>query len=66
MINFGAKVFDDGWIVLVELDLCIASCEGAKLDPLPGENDWLRLCAEGCPGPEGEVITADLGLAFGA
>ena len=65
-MNFGAKVLDDGWIVRVELDLCIASCKGAKLDPLGGENDWLRLCAEGCLVPEGEVITAGLGLALGA
>ena len=66
MINFGAKVLDDGWIVRAELDLCIASCKGAKLDPLGGENDWLRLCAEACPVPGGEVITAGLGLALGA
>ena len=66
MINFGAKVLDDGWIVRAELDLCIASGKGAKLDPLGGENDWLRLCAEACPVPEGDVITAGLGLALGA
>ena len=65
-MNFGAKVLDDWWIVLVEFDLCIACCNGAKLDPLGGENDWLRLCAGGAPAPEGEVMMADLGLVVGA
>ena len=53
-------------MVLVEFDLCIAGCNGAKLDPVGGENDWLRLCEAGSPVPEGEVMIADLGLVFGA
>ena len=65
-MKFGAKVLDDWWAVLVELDLCIAGCNGAKLVPLGGENDWLRLCAAGLPMPEGEVMIADLGLVVGA
>lgn len=53
-------------MVLVEFDLCIAGCNGAKLDPLGGENDWLRLCAAEVPVPEGEVMIADLGPMIGA
>ena len=64
-MNFGAKVLDDWWVTLAEFDLCIASCNGAKLDPLGGENDWLRLCVGGAPVPEGEVMVAVLGFTLG-
>ena len=65
-MNSGAKVLDNWWVILVEFDLCIASCNGAKLDPPGGENDWLRLCAGGAPVLEDEVTIAVLGLMLGA
>ena len=42
----------------------MVSCNGAKLDPLGGENDWLRLCAGRVTVLKGEVMTVDFGLVL--
>ena len=49
-----------------EFDLCRGLCGSAKLDPLSGENDWLRMCPAEFVVPNGEVMTKDLGRTLEA
>ena len=53
-------------LILFEFDLSLVFCKGTKVDPLRGENDWLRVCAAGFAEPEGGVKMEDLGLVVDA
>lgn len=64
LMNCGANVFDDWLLLRFEIDLCLVALGGAIVDPLRGENDWLRLWPPELKPPVGEVMTADLGRSL--
>ena len=64
-MNCGANVLDSWLLLLFDTDLCLVVLGGATVDPLKGENDWLRLWPTGLKPSAGEVMTADLGRSPG-
>lgn len=64
-MNFGANVFELWLPLRLEVDLCRLIGTGARLEPLLGEKEWLRLCAGESGGRGDGLTTADIGLSFG-